>query len=295
MKVIFRHNWIRMINDRLHSSISKKSIILTLLLSLSILSFSQIDLKNELLNSKFIKTDWISLEKTDTISESNKTLFLTHFQYGQNRFWGYAIWKEVKNKFNLLWFQLDSSSYPPHTFSYIDFNGDDKIDLLLLAGEDDEYFTSVFINNTKKRYSPDNYLLKYNNEHNYSTVLDIDKDGRPEILDSEFSLDQLESPIFYLTPEQKQELSDIYDSMTQNKSYHNFTYGVPGSYKIYNMFLEDQIVIKQYIINNFIDNTSLFKDHINWRIKFLTDLKKDPRNDKKQIDNLIEYLISKLN
>jgi hypothetical protein len=284
-----------MIKCRPKILIFKKSITFTLLLIVSQLSFSQIDLKKELLNSKIIKTDWISLEKTDTISELNETLYLTHFQYGQYRDWGYAIWQDIKNTFNLLWLQLDSSDYPPHTFSCVDFNSDNKMDLLLLAGEDEEFYTRVFINYSKEYYSHDNFVLKYYNDYVYSSILDIDQDGKPEILDSGINPIYRDSSIFYLTSEQEKELSNIYDSMTQSNNFNNFTYGVPGSYKIYNMFLEDEIVIYQFINNNFIDNTRLFKDHIIWRIKFLTDLKKDPRNDSKHIDALIEYFKIKLN
>lgn len=270
-----------------------KSALTVIFIVISQIAFSQIDLKRELLNSDQIKTNWISLSETDSIFQSNEFLYLTRFQYGPNRYRGYAIWQNRENNFNLIWFQLDSSDYPPHTFSYVDFNGDKKADLLELAGGDEEFFTNVYVNNSKETYAPDNFILMYTNHHVYSTILDIDNDGKPEILDSE-SLPQYDSPFFYITQDQKKELSDKYDSMTKNNGYKNFTYGVPGSYKFHNLFLQDSIIIHQFVMDRFIDNTKIFKDHLSWRIKFLNQLKYDPRNDSKYIDNLIKYLKIKL-
>lgn len=272
-----------------------KSVIKMILMVLPQLSYSQADIKDELLKSSYIKANWISLIDTDTISQSGDSLYLTRFLYGTYKFRGYAIWENKENAINLLWSQLDSSDFPPHTFSYVDFNDDKKMDLRLLAGEDEEFFTRVYINQTKKTYSLNNFVLKYSNDNVYSTILDIDNDGTIEILDSKNNSDLNESPNIFLTPNQEKELSKVYYSMSRENAIYNFSYGVPGSYKFYNMFLMDSIRIHQYIKGRFIDNTRTFSDHLSWRIKFLTQLKNDPRNDSKYINNLIKYLKTKQN
>ena len=255
----------------------------------------QVDVEKELLHFDSLKVNSIKVLSTDTIASKPSPLFVTHFQYNDS-FQGFIIWENKTSLFKPIWFQLDSSSFPPHTFSYADFNNDGKMDLLILSGEEDEYLTEAYINySTDNHYSRNNFVSKYKNNNDYSTIIDINQDGKPEILDSGHKGDEHnESLEVFLTTSQEEELKEKYDTATKNKNFNNFTYGVPEKSGIYNSFITEKVKIFEFTNDHFVDNTNQYKEHIKWRIKILTELKSDSRNNIKQIDKVITYLTDKI-
>ncbi len=269
-------------------------IKITILLILnSILTFSQIDLKKELMNFDVLKIKDLRIISTDTAISKNEKMFITHFN-DHNVKSGFIIWENRNQAFKPLWFQLDSSDFPPHTFTYIDFNQDGKLDFLILSGREDYFNTRAYINNSTNHFSLENFELKYENRNCYSSLVDINNDGICEILDSGISGDEhKESKQFFYTEKQKTELENKYDSITKIHC-NNFTYNLPEYFKIINSFISNKIIIFQFINGKFLDNTKNYKHYIEWRIHFLTELKNDPRNDKKLIDDIITYLNNKI-
>ncbi|WP_242920930.1 FG-GAP repeat domain-containing protein [Pontibacter liquoris] len=248
------------------------------------------DLVNSLSNSSLIGSKTNKVLSTDTISDN---LYLTQYISG-NRFLGTVIWTIENGDFNPLWQEKDSSDFPPHTFSFVDFNNDGRKDLTVLFGQEDVYGTDVYLNQSAKTYSKDNFKLAYQNWNDYLVIVDIDGDGVPELLDSGYEgTEHVEGPEFFLTDEVRERIHQKYDEIAHVKGANNFHFNMPNHFKVFNSFLLDSIKVVGFENGEFVDKTCRYQDYLDWRIAILKQMKSDGRNDSKRIEGLINYLEKK--
>jgi hypothetical protein len=255
-------------------------------------STQDFDLVNSLSNSSIIGSSTNRVLSTDTISDN---LFLTQY-ISENRFLGTVIWTIENGDFNPIWQEKDSSDFPPHTFSFVDFNNDGRKDLTVLFGQEDVYGTEVYLNQSAKTFSKDNFKRAYQNWNDYLVIVDIDGDGVPELLDSGYKgTEHVEGPEYFLTDEVRKRVHQKYDEIAQVKGANNFHFNMPNHFKVFNSFLLDSIKIIGFEKGSFADKTCRYQDYIDWRIAILKEMKSDSRNDSKRIEDLISYLEKKKN
>lgn len=99
--------------------------------------------------------------------------------------YGHAIvlWREGGDSVAALWFRLFPGT-APHALHWRDFDGDGREDLFFTAGFEDLEQTYLFLERmTEAEGTPGAMHLAFSDDADYATVVDLDGDGRPEILD----------------------------------------------------------------------------------------------------------------
>ncbi|GHA78567.1 FG-GAP repeat domain-containing protein [Pontibacter akesuensis] len=245
-----------------------------------------VSLYQGLSESAIIGTTRNQIVSTDTISDN---LYLTRY-IGDNRFLGTVIWTMVRGRFNPIWQLKDSSDFPPHTYSFVDYNSDGKKDVTILSGQEDVFSTDVYLNKSTTTYSTDNFESVHRNWNNYSVIVDLDGDGVPELLDSgNEQVEPEERPEFFLSDDVKSEIDRKYVEIAQVKGANNFHFNMPQRFRVSNSFLMDSIKVMGCEDEKFIDKTCNYQDYLDWRIGILEQLEKDSRNDTKYVNALISY------
>lgn len=289
MKIIFSIGLILLLGCENKSS-STEAVAPTIEKSTPVSENDDFNLLQSLSNSSVVGSASNKILSTDTISEN---LFLTQY-VSENRFLGTLIWTKERGKFNPIWQLKDSSDFPPHTFSFVDYNNDGRKDLTLLFGQEDVYGTDVYLNEASKTFSKDNFKLVHQNWNDYSVIVDLDGDGLPELLDSgNEQTEQVETPKFFLSDEVRKEVERKYDKIAQVKGANNFHFSMPNHFRVFNSFLMDSIKVMGFENGHFTDKTCRYNEYLDWRISLLKQMDKDSRNDKKTINGLISYLEKK--
>ena len=204
-------------------------------------------------------------------------------QYG----FGILITEKQSDHENVIWSYLIRGDFPPHTFSWIDFNNDKKKDLLLLIGFEDVFVSELFINNILDNQDiTRNFQLIYRNTNCYTTIIDIDKDDRPEIIEG-FSGNDI---YFYEIPKSvRTKINKEYDRIVGKFDKYNFTYNMPSVYKQFNLYLLSEFRILKLVDDEFVDITNKQKDHLACRKDILYEIETSDQNTKEIINNLIEF------
>ncbi|MFD2515434.1 FG-GAP repeat domain-containing protein [Pontibacter locisalis] len=248
------------------------------------------NLESSLSNSAVIGSSTNKILSTDTIRDN---LFLSQY-VSENRYLGTVIWTKENETFNPIWQDKDSSDFPPHTFSFVDFDRDGRKDLTLYFGQEEVYGTEVYLNQSSKDYRKENFKLAYQNWNDYSVIVDIDGDGVPELLDSGYEgTEHVEGPEFFLTDDVREQVHQKYDQIARVEGANNFTFNMPNYFKVFNSFVMDSIKVFAYDNGRFTDKTCMYTDYLDWRIGILKQMGTDNRNDSKRINELISYLEKK--
>jgi hypothetical protein len=213
--------------------------------------------------------------------------FLSTFSYENpttENTWPYGI-------IYVLW-HLDSSTpvwsldwggdFQPHSIAWIDFNGDEKLDLFCLAGFEDVSETYVYLWNFDRPVFHKEALLNvYSNYNDYSVLLDIEGDGRPEILSSGHSGD---NRIEQQCGENKWDepkvpdsvykaLKREYSKLSQDFDQFNYTGNMPESYPAWSMKILDPIKILRIEGSRSVDVTEQYPHHLRWRLEMLQTIR----------------------
>lgn len=110
---------------------------------------------------------------------------LHSFTYGQAPGWPYGRGFAVESSTTgaVLWIYLHHGDYPPHRLRWADFDGDGRQDILFHAGEEDEFYTAVYLNRVvAERFGVSHFVRGHENVNAYAIVLDFAGDGHPELI-----------------------------------------------------------------------------------------------------------------
>lgn len=249
----------------------------------------------------------------------SKYIFIT-FTYTTptNESFGSGLALFDKKTLNLIWNKQFNGDTYPHSYSWFDFNKDGKSDLFFLLGFESVSETYLYISNIKtESFSNKNFILVYENKDAYSSLMDFDKDGFPEILDSgdndakqlrqscsrgvensiqeiprytEISETSLDS--FYALPsinaEIGEEIISEYQKLVGHYGKSNFDYHMDNyNYYIHmGMFLPVRVI--KVIGMKATDISRKFPEHYKWRINIINEIK--DTNDISCSDQL-EFLV----
>ena len=89
----------------------------------------------------------------------------------------------VAKSSTVLWLYLHDGDFPPHQVHWADFDGDGREDLFFYAGFEDVATTHLYLNRiASDTYGVSQFARGYSNDEVYATVVDVDGNGRPELL-----------------------------------------------------------------------------------------------------------------
>lgn len=192
-------------------------------------------------------------------------------------------------KFNqLVWSNMDLvSDFPPHTFYFIDFNGDGEKDLIQYSGFEDVFDTEIFINRTKGN-NRELFRSVFRNDINYSSIIDLDHDGSPEIINVIDQVGWSPTPGYNIPQSTIALIEKEYDRIIGQYDQFTFRYGMPKVYKQFAVNLMDDIEILKISGDSIINVSSQFPSHFDFRLKALSTIKVESDEMKSWISKLIE-------
>lgn len=244
------------------------------------------------------KSDYIYRESQ--IVQSGQYVW-SRFEYettsAENK-WPYGSTFVLWNKASMLpiWSLDWRGDFQPHSIAWIDFDGDGQLDLRLLAGEEEEYSTFIYLWRVKgDQFGSDSMKKVYQTMNDYSVILDIDHDGRPEILDSGHSVQtrpklmcSQEGRELLIPRKLRAEIAREYHRGVGKFNYFNF--GLPGSDEAWSLKLFDPFNIYSLADGQLNNVTSKYPKHIKWRLSVLRQIRKaNPVACAHQLDELIAY------
>lgn len=209
----------------------------------------------------------------------------------------FVIWKAGSK--TPLWTHTweTDSVYTPHTVKWIDFDGDGLQDLWVMSGEGEFHLTELFM--WPQRTSESRITLKkaYVNRKNYPTLLDVNNDGRPEILHDGIHTSANQHGGCQntgLSPQWRQESFESarqeYRALAGHFAKENPDYGMPGTYEISALLLSKPVRLLSINNQGQTVEVSLPPKHIQWRITTLNEMKKV--NSPKDLPNCVPLINS---
>lgn len=231
-----------------------------------------------------LKTATGAIESIDSIAlPPYKIIHFSFKESAQNDPWpygsGYLIADDSSPENKVIWFNLIYGDYGPHTFSWIDFDGDGDKDLYHLSGFEDVFASHLFLNqiNTDTDTA---FTAVYTNELAYCALVDMDKDGIPEILNQVQILDP-EAPLtstewaYELETAQNRAIAAEYDRIVGTFDESNFNYNMPDHYKKFAIGISAEVNILTVMNGRMTDVSKNYPDHFCFRNDLLGHIK-DP-------------------
>lgn len=265
--------------------------ILTLLLFNPFLSFgisSAIDSFPETLNraelNKILRTKFPD-EQIATIKDVSSNFILATTAQKP----GFVVFKKQKKSAELIW-RFSKPEFGDLIFnkiSLLDFNNDNFSDIIICVGDEASFYTYIFI------YNQGQFEQAYSKYAKYPTIVDLDANGKPELLVNTYSNLEKEIPFWYQGfDKHKDELNAIYSkivSKNKNWSYH-------PDYPWEALHICFPIQIMEMENGQFIDTTKRYPKHLKERIQFLNKIKtKLPPTELEGCNQVIEQLQQYLN
>ena len=192
-----------------------------------------------------------------------------------------------ENSYNkLVWYYFDKSDFPPHTFTFIDFNNDGNKDLYMYSGMEDVYNSKLFINQiNNNRKAP--FKLIYENNHSYCPIIDIDKDGTPEVLNTNRIYGNEDIiPLYEITKENKEKINREYDRIVGGYDKYNFDYNMPKHYKEFLFNISADVNILKVKSDSMIDISLTYPEHFCFRSKIIDSLQNVSNEISSSLENL---------
>jgi hypothetical protein len=248
----------------------------------------------------------VTFDYTDT--------YLVRFSYstpGTNRNWpagsGFFLMNPDTDK--PVWSYLKNGDFGPHSVSLIDINSDGEEDLYFYAGTEDVYNTYLYVaSRPASTYSVDNFVQAYHNANDYSVLVRLGEKKKLTILDSghsgsvnKSSMHCLDDPTasIVVNPDYRavipdttrEEISAMYNQITQELDHYNFSYGSPNLQPLFNTFLFSPIKVFEIHGQYPTDVTARHPAYLQWRIDVLESIRSaSSAACARRINPIIEYL-----
>lgn len=242
--------------------------------------------------------------------------FFTYRSNQKNKQGGSGFEITARNESVPHWYIMTPGDFGPHSLHMVDLNIDDKPDLFFYTGSEDVFSTHIFLANytdaEMSGYARDHFKPVYSNHNDYSILIDPDKDGHPEILDSGYSGKTNRSGFgctgnpsgiiidknnrITLSDSVRSEIVSKYFEITNGLDDYNFDYSMPDVYPVFNTFILSPVKIVRIEGNRAVDVTSSFPEYLHWRIGILRQIKQEsPETCRDRIDSVITYHQGRLN
>lgn len=147
-----------------------------------------------------------------------------------------------------------------------DLNGDGLPDYFYLAGEEEHHLTCVYLR--QKEGTKTGLKLVHETSGPYSTILDLDGNGKPELLVArrpDNNGDEEACGIDALPKATQEEAAAFYKHRAQGFEKYNFNYSMPDFYPVFNLFLQYPSRIYRFGSDRLIEVTDQMIDY--WALK----------------------------
>lgn len=285
-----------------------KHIILITILALISASVSGGEIKPPIAIKEQAKTfhPELAFSLIDTTELPNDPYMWTRYRYSKDGEWPYGVvyilWRSDTS--TPIWGLDWPGDFQIHSLAREDFNGDGRKDLFFFAGFEDVFSTHVYVwNGESTSYSRDNMYEVYKNKNDYSVVMDIEGDGRPEILDSghtgDIHIDNLcrdDGSGYAIIPSSiRTKVEKKYHELVGKFDKLNFTYNMPEHYAVMNMSIIHPIKIMRIEGDVAKDVTPQYQLHLQWRLNVLRKIRDTNKGGCKQlVDSVIDYIQKRL-
>jgi len=165
------------------------------------------------------------------------------------------------------------TDYPPHTEVRNDLNADGIADYFYLTGSEDYANTCVYLG--EKKGAKKTFKLVYEDKDAYDVILDLNGDGKPELLAPEIPKSNgLEDicPVDAIPNDLREKTTRLYEKWAKGFESYNFTYEMPAFYPVYNLFLPYKVKIYSFQKNGLRDVTRRMKDYLELKTEVLNAL-----------------------
>lgn len=218
----------------------------------------------------------------DSVSFQPYTILRFYFrERNQEQSWpygtGYLVADESKPRSKVIWYNLIYGDFGPHTFSWIDFDGDGDKDLFHLIGHEDVFESRLYLNQINSNPSHP-FKMVYDNKIAYCALVDLNKDGVPEILnqlkkpDPEYA--ENNSELSYQLDEQgRGKVAEEYDRIVGKFDKYNFDYNMQNSYKVFSISIHADVNVLSVSNDAIIDVSDKYREHFCFRADILKNIK----------------------
>lgn len=211
---------------------------------------------------------------------------------------GALIWVIIDSSGAIRWFEHYPTDTWPHTLVWRDLSGDSLPDLFALSGQESDFDTRVYLQRSPGRPGRDTALfhLAYRDTIQYAALVDLDADGKPELIDRTGSPVDEESDCGPHVPDSLQaEVQKEYERTGRRFHAANFTYGDLPTFGVATLMVTAPVTIVQFRADSAIDATAGFPQHLQWRLRILEEVRaatsEECRND---LDPILEHVRSGL-
>ena len=185
-----------------------------------------------------------------------------------------ALWNAEDGR--VVWTYDHPGDFPPHRLVWLDVDADRRPDLFFTAGHEEVFETYLFRNRMSQGGAADDstFSLVYRSGNDYTTLLDLDGDGAPELIDSGNVGDQhVEADACGDAPrpaEVHAAAAREYARRVGAFDAANFRYGLgPGEFEAITLHLMEPVRILQIRDGATRDATRDFPEHLRWRAGLL--------------------------
>lgn len=230
----------------------------------------------------------------DTIPSSSLRWALYHQTRPGDEF-ARVVWVVSDSTGRVRWVSRHETEYVPHTMLWKDLSGDGLADVIALGGQEEIFESRVFLQRQPDPAHGDSALfrLAYEDTSQYAALVDLDGNGRPELLDPVDFTRAVDEDEAECGPDVSEAVSrearSEYDRI--GRPYHaaNFTYGIPD-FAFTTLMLLHPLRIVQFDGDTAIDATSRFPDHARWRVRLLEQVRDaTPSACRAPVDSVVGY------
>lgn len=223
----------------------------------------------------------------------------SHFHYEDPGGWprgrAVALWREASDRVaENFWIHLHPGDFPPHALHWLDLDGDGASDLFYTAGYDDVEETRVFLNRMEVEGAPP-FVRAIEETADYLGVVDLDDDGRPELLDPGDPDFGSETPVWFdgcALPDRAAaeawvrfgDLAEGWEELNRYETLHPLR-------RVRVLRLERSAAPPWYEV---VDVTRRFPDHLRWRLGLLEEVEGADRECREMIEGLRAWIRSRL-
>lgn len=202
---------------------------------------------------------------------------------------GFVVFKKQKKSAELIW-RFSKPEFGDLIFnkiSLLDFNNDNFSDIIICVGDEASFYTYIFI------YHQGRFQQAYFKYAKYPTIVDLDGNGKPELLVNTYRSQEKEIPFWFQGFDyHKDELNALYSKIVANNK--NWSYHPDYPWAALHLCFPIQIMEMEN--GQFIDTTKRYQEHLKERIQFISKIKTElPASELEGCNQVLEQLKHYLN
>lgn len=181
---------------------------------------------------------------------------------------GWVLVENYENNPKLRGHYLTYGDLTAHTFHWLDFDQDGDFDVYTYSGEEEIFKTELLLNTTT------GFTSVYTNHYAYCPLIDINADGKPEILSHDSAaFAGIHSELdLQLSKDQEKAIQTEYDNIVGDFNPYNYDYNLPDHYKLFSLNLTASTRILTIENDSIKDLSKNYPQYFCWRTGILNKI-----------------------